>query len=122
MTKAIHPYEVLRRPVVTEKSTMLAAQGKYVFEVHKASNKHQIKEAVERAFSVTVTSVNTSNERGRRPRRRRQKPPRREQPHQISQKFDIQRSNSYSNYVWNPQSLLHPYPKIRKQFQVSHRH
>ena len=70
MTKAIHPYEVLRRPVVTEKSTMLAAQGKYVFEVHKASNKHQIKEAVERAFSVTVTSVNTSNERGRRPRTR----------------------------------------------------
>jgi large subunit ribosomal protein L23 len=70
MTKAIHPYEVLRRPVVTEKSTMLATQGKYVFEVHKAANKHQIKQAVEQAFDVTVTAVNTSNERGRRPRTR----------------------------------------------------
>ena len=79
MAKALHPYEVLRRPVVTEKSTMLAAQGKYVFEVMPASNKHQIKEAVEKAFDVTVTAVNTSNERGRRPRsrtgRRDGKPP-----------------------------------------------
>ncbi len=70
MAKELHPYEVLRRPVVTEKSTMLAGQGKYVFEVAPASNKHQIKEAVEKAFDVTVTAVNTSNERGRRPRSR----------------------------------------------------
>lgn len=70
MAKELHAYEVLRRPVVTEKSTMLAAQGKYVFEVAPASNKHQIKEAVEKAFDVTVKSVNTSNERGRRPRTR----------------------------------------------------
>ena len=70
MAKPLHPYEVLRRPVVTEKSTMLAAQGKYVFEVAPAANKHQIKEAIERAFDVTVTAVNTSNERGRRPRTR----------------------------------------------------
>ena len=68
--KVLHSYEVLRRPVVTEKSTMLAAQGKYVFEVAPNSNKYQIKEAVERAFEVTVTAVNTSNERGRRPRLR----------------------------------------------------
>ena len=33
MPKAIHPYEVLRRPLVTEKSTMLSPVGKYVFEV-----------------------------------------------------------------------------------------
>ena len=70
MSKRIHPYEVLRRPVVTEKSTVLAGQGKYVFEVAPAANKRQIKEAVERAFEVTVTAVNTSNERGRRPRMR----------------------------------------------------
>ena len=49
---------------------MLAAQGKYVFEVAPAANKYQIKEAVQRAFDVTVTAVNTSNERGRRPRTR----------------------------------------------------
>ena len=70
MAKSIHPYEVLRRPVITEKSTILSAQGKYVFEVHKDANKNQIKTAVEQLFNVTVRAVNTSNERGRRPRTR----------------------------------------------------
>ena len=42
MPKAIHPYEVLRRPIVTEKSTLLAHQGKYVFEVAVSANKPQI--------------------------------------------------------------------------------
>jgi len=65
MPKAIHPYEVLRRPIVTEKSTMLGAQNKYVFEVAPAANKPQIKEAVEKAFDVTVTAVNTSVVRGK---------------------------------------------------------
>jgi large subunit ribosomal protein L23 len=65
MPKAIHTYEVLRRPVVTEKSTMLAAQGKYVFEVAVAANKPQIKSAVETAFDVTVKAVNTSIVRGK---------------------------------------------------------
>jgi len=70
MTKSIHPYEILRRPIITEKSTILSAQGKYVFEVHRNANKNQIKTAVEQLFDVTVTAVNTSNERGRRPRTR----------------------------------------------------
>lgn len=70
MTKSIHPYEILRRPIITEKSTILSAQGKYVFEVHREANKNQIKTAVEQLFNVTVTAVNTSNERGRRPRTR----------------------------------------------------
>ena len=60
MPKAIHSYEVLRRPIVTEKSTLLAALGKYVFEVTINANKPQIREAVERAFDVHVTSVNTA--------------------------------------------------------------
>jgi large subunit ribosomal protein L23 len=60
MPKALHPYAVLRRPIVTEKSTILAAQGKYVFEVSLGANKPQIKEAVEQAFDVHVTAVNTS--------------------------------------------------------------
>ena len=70
MPKAIHPYEVLRRPVVTEKSTMLAGHGKYVFEVAKDANKPQIREAVEHAFNVTVTAVNTTVMRGERKRNR----------------------------------------------------
>ena len=65
MPKAIHPYEVLRRPIVTEKSTMLAAQGKYVFEVAVGANKPQIADAVEKAFDVHVVDVNTSHVRGK---------------------------------------------------------
>ncbi len=52
-------YEVLRRPIVTEKSTGLKeAQNKYVFEVDKRANKVQVKEAVEKIFKVRVVSVN----------------------------------------------------------------
>ncbi len=65
MPKAIHTYEVLRRPVITEKSTMLSGQNKYVFEVAMGANKPQIKQAVETAFNVTVEAVNTSVVRGK---------------------------------------------------------
>jgi large subunit ribosomal protein L23 len=55
----MHVYEVLRRPIITEKMTMLQDLGKYAFEVAPEANKLQIKEAVETAFDVTVTAVNT---------------------------------------------------------------
>lgn len=55
----MHLYEVLRRPVITEKNTFLQEQDKYVFEVAKEANKHQIKQAVEKAFDVKVIRVNT---------------------------------------------------------------
>lgn len=61
----MHPYEVLRRPLITEKNTELQIQGKYVFEVAREANKPQIKQAVEKAFDVTVTTVNVMNIRGR---------------------------------------------------------
>ena len=54
----MHLYEVLRRPLVSEKNTELQAQGKYAFEVAREANKHQIKQAVEKAFKVGVTAVN----------------------------------------------------------------
>ena len=54
----MHVYEVLRRPIITEKNSMLTAQGKYTFEVSRDANKPQIKKAVEKAFKVNVTSVN----------------------------------------------------------------
>lgn len=54
----MHMYDVLRRPVITEKNTDLMDQNKYVFEAHKRANKAQIKTAVENAFGVTVMSVN----------------------------------------------------------------
>jgi len=54
----MHLYEVLRRPLVTEKDTTLQDEGKYSFEVAREANKHQIKQAVEKAFKVKVTAVN----------------------------------------------------------------
>ena len=54
----MHLYEVLRRPLITEKNAALQTQGKYAFEVARESNKHQIKQAVEKAFKVKVTAVN----------------------------------------------------------------
>ncbi len=51
-------YEVIKRPIITEKSQALAEQGKYVFEVDKRANKTQIKEAVEKIFGVKVVKVN----------------------------------------------------------------
>ncbi len=64
----MHLYEVLRRPVITEKNTGLQAQGKYVFEVAREANKHQIKQAVERAFTVKVTTVNVLTMPGKKRR------------------------------------------------------
>jgi len=58
MGKAIHLYEVLRRPLITEKNSALQAQGKYAFEVAREANKQQIKQSVEKAFNVKVTAVN----------------------------------------------------------------
>ena len=68
----MHLYEVLRRPLITEKNTALQAQGKYAFEVAREANKHQIKQAVEKAFKVKVTAVNvmTVPGKGRRVGRR----------------------------------------------------
>ena len=51
-------YEVLRRPVITEKNTTLQPLGKYAFEVAREANKPQVKQAVEKAFKVKVLGVN----------------------------------------------------------------
>ena len=52
------PGEVLVRPLITEKGTAFQESGKYLFEVNINANKVQVKEAVERAFDVTVINVN----------------------------------------------------------------
>lgn len=55
----MHIYEVLRRPIVTEKSMLGVETGnQYTFEVDMRANKLQVKDAVELAFGVTVTDVN----------------------------------------------------------------
>ena len=55
----MNTFEVLRAPVVTEKSTILQEQGKYVFKVLPTASKTDIARAVEQAFNVHVKSVNT---------------------------------------------------------------
>jgi large subunit ribosomal protein L23 len=65
MPKEIHPYRVLLRPLITEKSTVLAQEGKYAFQVDPRANKIQIREAVEQAFNVRVRKVNVMNVRGK---------------------------------------------------------
>ena len=54
----MHTYDVIRRPVVTEKNSQMQALNKYVFEVAGEANKTQVKQAVEKAFKVGVTGVN----------------------------------------------------------------
>jgi large subunit ribosomal protein L23 len=54
----MHLYEVVRRPLITEKATLLKEQSRYAFEVAKEANKRQIKEAVQVAFKVNVVKVN----------------------------------------------------------------
>jgi len=65
MPKPVHPLEVIRRPLITEKGARLGSEHKYVFQVQRGSNKHQIKEAVEKAFNVRVTGVNVMNVKGK---------------------------------------------------------
>jgi large subunit ribosomal protein L23 len=69
----LHIYDVIRRPVVTEKSSGLSENlNKYVFEVAPNANKIQIREAIELMFNVEVARVNTMNmpaKRGRRGRK-----------------------------------------------------
>jgi large subunit ribosomal protein L23 len=61
----VHSFEVLRRPLITEKYTVLQAFGKYAFEVTATATRTQVKESVEKAFNVTVTSTNIMNVAGR---------------------------------------------------------
>ena len=66
----IQYYDVILKPVITEKSMDLMADRKYTFLVHTEATKNQIKEAVEKMFEGTkVQSVNTMNLDGKKKRR-----------------------------------------------------
>ena len=63
-------YDVILKPVVTEKSMNAMAEKKYTFLVHPSATKNQIKEAVEKMFEGTkVAKVNTMNNDGKTKRR-----------------------------------------------------
>jgi len=65
-------YDVIRKPVITEKATMASEHNAVVFEVHVDANKPQIKEAIEALFGVKVKAVNTSITKGKQKRFRGQ--------------------------------------------------
>ena len=52
-------YEILERPLITEKSVRLSQAGRYTFRCKTSANKIEIRQAVEQAFDVKVANVNT---------------------------------------------------------------
>ncbi len=67
-------YNVIVRPIVSERSFDLMEQGKYTFEVAKNAPKEEIADAVEKIFGVHVVKVNTMNVSGKKKRVRYQTP------------------------------------------------
>ena len=61
-------YDILVRPLITEKTMKLVEEGKYTFEVKQGSNKVEVKKAVEELFKVEVTAVNMMNTQRKRRR------------------------------------------------------
>jgi large subunit ribosomal protein L23 len=65
----LEEYQIIRRPIVTEKGSILKDENnQLVFEVNLSANKSEIKKAVEKLFMVTVLSVRTQNRLGKRKR------------------------------------------------------
>ena len=65
MSTAPKHYDVIRKPIITEKATMASENGAVVFEVAIDANKPAIKEAVETLFGVKVKAVNTTITKGK---------------------------------------------------------
>jgi len=65
MSAEANHYDVIRKPVITEKATMASEANAVVFEVAISANKPQIKEAVENIFGVKVKAVNTTITKGK---------------------------------------------------------
>lgn len=59
------PQDILKKPIVSERSMGLTAENKYSFYVDPKANKIEIKHAVQELFKVTVTDVNTMNVKGK---------------------------------------------------------
>ncbi len=59
---------VIVKPIITEKSSLISVNNKYVFQVSTNVNKIEIRNAIERLFNVKVTGVNTLNVKGKKKR------------------------------------------------------
>lgn len=58
-------YDLIKKPLITEKSTSLSQNNQIVFEVDQTANKYDIKQAIEVIFKVKVEAVNTMNVKGK---------------------------------------------------------
>ena len=58
-------YQIIKRPLVTEKTTMVAENNTFAFEVVKETNKTEVKNAIEAIFNVKVEKVNILNQAGK---------------------------------------------------------
>jgi large subunit ribosomal protein L23 len=70
MPVELHETEVIKRPLISEKSTFLTTKNAYSFEVDKKADKAQIKAAIEKLYNVKVLDVRTSNVEGKTRRTR----------------------------------------------------
>ena len=59
------PRDIIKRPVITERSTELMGEKKYTFEVDVKANKTEVKDAIEAIFGVKVAKVNIMNYKGK---------------------------------------------------------
>jgi large subunit ribosomal protein L23 len=59
------PRDIIKRPVITERTADMMSSNKYVFEVDLRANKTEIKDAVQRIFDVKVLNVNTLRVKGK---------------------------------------------------------
>lgn len=59
------PRDLIKRPIITERSSELMEENKYVFEVDRRANKVEIRKAIEKMFDVKVEQVNTLNQTGK---------------------------------------------------------
>ena len=64
-----YAYDIIKKPIITERSMMGAQDNKYTFEVAIDAGKVEIKKAVEKIFGVKVAKVNTMNQEGKNKRR-----------------------------------------------------
>jgi large subunit ribosomal protein L23 len=61
----MHATQVIKKPLITEKGTILQSKQDYIFEVDPNATKHEIKQAVEKIFKVKVLRVNVMNVPGK---------------------------------------------------------
>ncbi len=62
---SLNSYDIIRKPVITEKSTLASENNQVVFEVSTSASKPEIKKAIEELFKVKVTAVNTITTKGK---------------------------------------------------------